>query len=380
MQNSIRSVLIIKPSSLGDVVHTLPALRFLKRARPDLSIHWLVNTEWAPLLAGNPDLDGVIEFPRSQFRGVGGLIKLAAWMKKTAWPSFDLALDFQGLARSGLLAKFSGATRIHCLGDAEIVSRLVAHRVVPSKRDIHAVRRYLKLVADLGISIEGPLEFPLPIGEMPQRDSPHLPHKSYTSDKSYEHYEHKGTDPLCDFGQFATKGQTPQSSPSPSPPQRVCPLVLDRPFLLLHPFSRGLNKSLAQEDLEALCLAMHPTPVVIVGRSELKLNLPENCLNLLNQTSIAELIWLIRHAHFTVSVDSGPMHIASALTGRLLGIHTWSDPRIVGPCNPEAWIWKNGALIQVKSLETASGLDGSQNFTSRHLPTVIEFLREQIKL
>ena len=374
MQNSIRSVLIIKPSSLGDVVHTLPALRFLKRARPDLSIHWLVNTEWAPLLAGNPDLDGVIEFPRSQFRGVGGLIKLAAWMKKTAWPFFDLALDFQGLARSGLLAKLSGATRIHCLGDAEIVSRLVAHRVVPSKRDIHAVRRYLKLVADLGISIEGPLEFPLPIGEMPQRDRPHWSnHKSYTSDTSYVH---KGTDPLCCDSprQFATttKGQAPH--------QRVCPFVLDRPFLLLHPFSRGLNNSLAQEDIEALCLAIQPTPVVIVGRSELKLNLPENCLNLLNQTSIAELIWLIRHAHFTVSVDSGPMHIASAITGRLLGIHTWSDPCIVGPCNPEAWIWKNGALIQVKSLETASGLDGSQNFTSQHLPTVIEFLKEQIKL
>jgi len=322
--DDIHSVLIIKPSSLGDVVHTLPAVHFLKRARPELSIRWLVNTEWAPLLAGNPDLDGIIDFPRNEFRGFGGLFKLAAWAGKTERMPVDLALDFQGLARSGMLAKFSGARRIHCLGDAELLPRLVAQRVVPSKRDIHAVRRYLKLVADLGVPVDAPLEFPLPAGEQPSGFN------------------------------------------------------LDAPFLLLHPFSRGRNKSLELADLETLCNRMQPLPVVIAGRSELRPILPENCVNLLNRTSISELIWLIRHAHFTVSVDSGPMHIAAAITGRLLGIHNWTDPRIVGPCNPEAWIWKNGGIVQVKSPESATGLDGEQNFSSRHLPAVVEFLKGQL--
>jgi len=339
----IHSVLIVKPSSLGDVVHTLPSVHFLKRAYPNLSIQWLVNTEWAPLLTGNRDLDGVIPFPRNEFRGPFGLIKLAVWMKSTLWPTFDLALDFQGLARSGFLAKFSGSSRIHCLGDAEIVSRLVAHRVVPAKRDVHAVQRYLKLVADLGVPVEGPLEFSLPIGDKPlMRDNT----------RGY-----KGTDPT----------------------QRDRPFFMDRSFLLLHPFSRGLNKSLPQEAIESLCAFMQPIPVVIVGRSDLKLNLPENCVNLLNQTSISELIWLIRHANFTLSVDSGPMHIAAAITGRLLGIHTRTNPQIVGPCHPEAWVWKNGELIQVKTLKTASNLNQSQNFTLRHLPVVIEFLKERIQ-
>ena len=321
---NIRSVLVIKPSSLGDVIHTLPAVHFLKSARPDLSIHWLVNPEWAPLLAGNRDLEGVIEFPRNHFRGPGGLFKLATWMKKTEWPDFDLALDFQGLARSGFLAKFSRAREIYCLEDAELVARQLAHRVVPSKRDIHAVSRYLKLVSDLGVPVKGPLEFPLPVGERPLalRDRPH-----------------------------------------------------DDPFLLLHPFSRGPRKSLGQAEIEALCAAMQPLRVVVVGRSESNLTLPANGVDLVNRTSISELIWLIRHAHFTVSVDSGPMHIAAALTDRLLGIHTWSDPRIVGPCNPKAWVWKNGEVHQVQSLETASGLDGAQGFTARHLPAVVGFLK-----
>ena len=63
------------------------------------------------------------------------------------------------------------------------------------------------------------------------------------------------------------------------------------------------------------------------------------------------MIWLIRRAAFVVSVDSGPMHIAAALTGRLLSLHTWSDPRQVGPYRPEAWIWQHAILRQVRDFD-----------------------------
>jgi ADP-heptose:LPS heptosyltransferase len=51
-----REILIIKPSSMGDVLQTLPAVHCLKRAYPEAKLRWIVNAEWAPLLAGNPDL------------------------------------------------------------------------------------------------------------------------------------------------------------------------------------------------------------------------------------------------------------------------------------------------------------------------------------
>ena len=54
------------------------------------------------------------------------------------------------------------------------------------------------------------------------------------------------------------------------------------------------------------------------------------------------MIWLIGAAAFVVSVDSGPMHIAAAIKARMLSIHTWSDPRLVGPFSDEAWIWQGG--------------------------------------
>lgn len=319
----MKSLLVVKPSSLGDVVHTLPAVHALKAARPELKIAWLVNLEWVPLLEGNADLDAVIPFPRRDFRGVRGWLRIPAWLKTVKQAQLDLALDFQGLTRSALLARAAGAKRVHCLGDAELIPRLLAQRVVPAdRRSEHAVERYLRLVADLGVAIESPLVFPLPDGNKP---------------RGFE---------------------------------------LGYPYLLVHPFSRGRDKSLADADLKRLCETLAPLPTVLVGRADGKFHAPENCVNLLNQTSLAELIWLIRHAHFTLSVDSGPMHIAAAITPRLLGIHTWTDPRIVGPYHADAFVWKNGTITRVGDLPSPANRVW-QPFSAKHVPALAGFLRAQ---
>lgn len=312
-------LLVIKPSSLGDVVHTLPAVHLLKQARPDLRISWVVNPEWAPLLEGNPDLDSVLLFPRQQFRGAAGLIRLFRWLRETRWPKAEIALDFQGLTRSALLARLAGADRVHCLGDAEWMPRLLADRVVPSKRDCHAVDRYLRLIADLGVPTERPLVFPLPKGQPPA-----------------------GFDPA-------------------------------EPFLLIHPFSRGEGKSLTHAALKELCERLAPRRVVVVGRTEGAPELPVGCVDLCNRTSLAELIGLIRVARFTVSVDSGPMHIAAALTDRLLGIHTWSDPRLVGPYDPRCWVWK-GRIAKVAELSAGEATSNTP-FGERAVPELADFLQ-----
>jgi ADP-heptose:LPS heptosyltransferase len=97
-------------------------------------------------------------------------------------------------------------------------------------------------------------------------------------------------------------------------------------------------------------------------------------VNLANQTTLLQLIWLIRGARFTISVDSGPMHIAAAISSRLISIHTWSDPRRVGPYNSEAWIWKNGALLQVHELPEAGRLKG-RAFAVADVAAVVELVR-----
>jgi ADP-heptose:LPS heptosyltransferase len=296
-----RSILIIKPSSLGDVVHTLPAVARVRRRWPDARLRWLVNPEWAPILAGNPDIDEVIEFPRQRFRGLAGWARLPRWireLRERVRP--DLTLDFQGLLRSAWIARGVGG---ECWGTSDsrecagfLHRRIV--RVPPRSDPAHAVKRYLALVAALGCDIAEPLEWRLPAGTEPAG----------------------------------------------------CP----GEFILLHPFSRGEGKSLAAEEVTAFCHAVSPAKVVLAGRSDTAILPPENTANLVNRTTLPELCWLLRRAAFTVSVDSGPMHIAAAVSSRLLSIHMWSDPRKVGPFAPDAWVWKDGKIGRMADFPAGS--------------------------
>jgi ADP-heptose:LPS heptosyltransferase len=319
-----KDILIVKPSSLGDVVHTLPCAALLRQAFPGATIRWLVNTEWAPLLAENPNLDDVIEFPRRSFRGLGGAFRIAPWARKLRERiQPDLILDYQGLLRSGLLSKFcrTDETRVLGLGDAREGSRLFYDAVVDVSGCTHAVDRYLTLThAATGAPLpDAPLEWSLPEGEAPRE-----------------------------------------------------PVTLG-PFILLHPFSRGAGKSLTAAQVADFCRCLPAHRIIIAGRSEVALPAIDNAIDLLNRTSIPELIWLLRAARFVVSVDSGPMHIAAALTPRLVSIHTWSDPAKVGPYRKDAWVWQEGRLFQQRDRENPVAHQEVANMTA-----LAEFVASQL--
>ena len=320
---SYKSILIIKPSSLGDVVHTLPAVAAIREAHRDARITWVINPEWAPLLRGNRDVDHVHIFPRSEFRGLGAPKSLLPWLQKTRALQPDVAIDFQGLLRSALIGRLSGARKVFGLSDAREGSRLFYHHMARVDRSSHAVERYLKLAETFGAPLRGPLRFPLPTG-----------------------------DALPRFG-------------------------ADTPFVLLHPFARGRRKSLTDGAVREFCKACALTRVVVVGKSKLRVRVPDNCIDLSGQTSLLQLIWLIRTASFVVSVDSGPMHIAAAMTDRLISIHTWTDPRRVGPYNPSAWIWRRGELCRMRDFPGTAKLPKGRAFRVNDVGAVAELaLRE----
>jgi ADP-heptose:LPS heptosyltransferase len=127
--------------------------------------------------------------------------------------------------------------------------------------------------------------------------------------------------------------------------------------------------------IEEICSAFAPTRVVVVGKSQRKINPPDNCVELTNQTSLLQLIRLIRVASFIISVDSGPMHIAAAVTDKLLSIHTWTNPKRVGPYNPDAWIWKNGKIHRVSELEEIKLRRRGRRFKVKDVPALVELVR-----
>ena len=96
-------VLLLRPSALGDVGRTVPAVVSLGRAFPGVEIDWLVNRPFAPAVAAHPGLHAVVPFDRDRPRSVPGLVRRLRARR------YDLALDLQGLARTGLLLAASGA-------------------------------------------------------------------------------------------------------------------------------------------------------------------------------------------------------------------------------------------------------------------------------
>ena len=134
--SAIRSILIVKPSSLGDIVHTLPAVAAIKAHWPGAHLRWIVNPEWAPLLEGNPHVDEVVIFPRRDFRGVRGLMRIAPWARALRERiNADLVLDFQGLLRSALIAKL-------CRGEGG--------RIVPFHAAAHEIVTIMVVLAPPG--------------------------------------------------------------------------------------------------------------------------------------------------------------------------------------------------------------------------------------
>jgi ADP-heptose:LPS heptosyltransferase len=289
-----RSALVVKPSSLGDIVHTLPAVHRIKRAFPHLQMRWLLNPEWIPLVEGNPDITQVIPFPRGEFRGPRSLPALLRWLRQfnhADRPVPEVALDFQGLLRSSLLSLIRGADAIVGMSDAREGAPFFYKHIVPVASSDHAVERSLAFARALGAAEDSAPEFLLPPGEWSLQPLP-------------------------------------------------------RRFVLLHPYSRGHGKSMREDALRSLCECLAPHTVVIVGRAENAAPpAAPHIISLLNQTSLLQLLWLARRASACISSDSGPMHIAAAVQPeRTLGIHTWSDPRRVGPYDPRALVWKAGRI------------------------------------
>jgi ADP-heptose:LPS heptosyltransferase len=85
-------------------------------------------------------------------------------------------------------------------------------------------------------------------------------------------------------------------------------------------------------------------------------------------------------ARFIISVDSGPVHIAAAVNDRLLSIHTWTNPRRVGPYNSDAWIWKNGKILRVSELESTKLRRRGRRFRTKHVPALVELIRPLVPI
>lgn len=149
-----KRILIIKPSSLGDVIHALPVAAELKRGIPDARIDWVVGSPFRDILEGNPDIAGLIPFDRGLLKGGRAAKDLVAFVVELRRERYDLAIDLQGLLRSGLMAAACRAERRVGFANArEGAPFFYTDRVRVPDINIHAVDRYLLALRRLGVPV-----------------------------------------------------------------------------------------------------------------------------------------------------------------------------------------------------------------------------------
>lgn len=295
-----RRVLIIKPSAIGDVVHTLPILRLVRNRWPAAKISWLVTPACSGLLEGHPLLDEVILFDRKRFAGLWRSPRLLgewrAFTRSLRERHFDLVLDLQGLFRSAWLARKTKApVRVGFANARELAWLFYTHRVPIDTMEQHAIDRYLKLARHIGCDDSGGIEFPFA-----------------TTDEDRAHV------------------QTLLSDSSLIPPPS------SSPYAVLLPGTNWATKRWPVEKFAGLVEPLRERfglSSVLAGGADaaaMAAQMP-GTINLAGKTTLKQLTALLEGAALVVANDSGPMHIASALGRPLVTPFGPTNPIRTGP-------------------------------------------------
>ncbi|HUW99356.1 MAG TPA: lipopolysaccharide heptosyltransferase II [Phycisphaerae bacterium] len=296
--------LIIKPSSMGDIVQALPVLTALKEAHPSAHVSWLVSRPFVGLLEGHPRLEEILVFDRQRFgragRSVGALLDLLAFLKGLRQKRFTTVLDLQGLLRSGLAALATGApSRIGFREAREMAPLFYTAEVALPKGEMHAVDRYLALVRHVGL-------------EMPKAKD-HLPVSAEARSASRQRLAEAGLQKgapyavLCAYARWETKQW---------PPERFA-RVADRLAEATGARAVLVGGEAASPGARAVLAAAKHRP-----------------LDLTNQTTLKELVAVIAEGRLMVTDDSGPMHIAAAVGVPVVAVFGPTSARRTGPYGP----------------------------------------------
>lgn len=301
-------VLIIRLSSIGDVIHALPISAVLGESFPHLELTWIVEEAAADVVRGNPYLHDVIVVPRERWKR--GRKSPHIWREYLGFlrglreRRFDVSLDLQGYAKSGLMAWAARAPyrlgwwKLHDI--AGVVSRPLPHR----PESVHRVEWFLDVARALGAE-PSPVQFPLL-----------TPPESFTQAQEL----------LCGSG-----------------------LKAESPFVVMNPATGDKMRRWGTEPYARLILLLaerHHLPTVLIGsRKDIPLceailrrvetqTLPSGVaspLLLAGKTDLKTLSALLRLASVQVCSDTGSAHIAAAVGCPTVAVYGPSDPAHAGP-------------------------------------------------
>lgn len=294
-------IALVKPSALGDIVHTLPLLEALRIRFPQAHLTWVVNRSFAPLIQGHPCLDAVLVFDRSSLRG--GLLAASAYTysfaKQLRRQRFDLVLDLQGLLRSGLMTLFTGSPRRVGFANARegATFAYTDHVAAPPLRQQHAIERNWLLAEAFGV------------GHLPKRFR--LPENTQANE----------------WAMLQLKS-------------------LPRPWLILGVGARWQTKRWSPEHFAAIASRAQSTfggSILFIGSPdesdisrEVRSALRGPTCDFVGRTTLPQLTALLRRADAMIANDTGPLHLAAAVGCPVVAPYTCTRAALHGPVGVEA--------------------------------------------
>jgi heptosyltransferase-1 len=299
-----RSILLVKLSAIGDVVHTLPLLEVLRKNFPEARIDWLVEEEASPIIEAHKDIDHVIVSHRKSWQKrlllhgdrLGVFPEVKRFFDDLRSQEYDLVIDLHGLFKSGLLTGLArGRRKIGFTGGKEGSVLFLTDRPYPFDCDRHALDRYLQAAEYLGCTIN------------------------------------------------SWKGSIPVQAQDKS---RIDPLLADRfspddTLIAVNPMARWATKlwdmqsfsRLAQRLMEELsCRVLFTggsSDRPVIQRIVKSLNPPPP--NLAGVTTLRELAYLYTRCRLVITTDTGPMHIAAAMGVPVVALFGPTAPWRTGP-------------------------------------------------
>ncbi|MEY2727252.1 MAG: hypothetical protein RLZZ458_3119 [Planctomycetota bacterium] len=283
-------ILIVKPSSLGDIICALPVAQSIRDQLPEAEISWVVKSRFADVVRRCPTVNGeLIEFEHSA--GWSGITAIWRVMRRLRERQFDAVLDFQGLLRSGLMTFAANAPFKVGIAEAREGSRLFYNSIVPlpeTGRNSHAIRKLLQFLPAIGLKPE--LRSPIVM----QGDS------------------------LDQLDQRLNRSR----------------------LVVMIPNSRGAHKEWRGFRELTTALLKADSHCTVVWDSHLPWESPEVCdsdrfINLTKRTSLLQLIELLRRADLVIANDSGPLHMAAALGRPTLALFGPTSPDRFGAFPPD---------------------------------------------
>lgn len=294
-----RRILVIKLGSIGDVVHTLPALADLKEAFPQAEVDWLVERKCSVILEGNPWLHQIIEVDTQRWRrdwGLASVREMIRIVSRLRARHYDVAFDFQGLWKSAAFGYFAGASKLIGFDKTSLKEPgcriFYDRRITPAPQAQHVIDICKQLLVGVGIYAGG-RRFGL----------------SVTGEDERYVEQQLASRGIGDFvvlnpgGGWETKNWEPAN------------------YALLH---------------DRLSAATGLPTVLTWGPGEEPLidKVLQSCGSVppaTFPTSLPQLIALLRRAKLFVGGDTGPLHLAAACGTPLIGIFGPTSPVRNGP-------------------------------------------------